>query len=89
MNKRIKNILIAIDQLLLTLVSFGACGPDETLSAAAWRWEQYEGRQIGKILRPAIDFLASPFEQDHCQQSFMAELKRKHLPAEYMEVVDE
>lgn len=81
MTRRILNILIALDQFIYVLITFGHGSPDETLSAAAWRWEQ-AGKWQGKLLRPLIDTLLF-FDQNHCWSSFQAERNKKHLPAEY------
>ena len=80
--QRLLNVLIAVDQLVYVLVTFGAGCPDETLSAAAWRTEQ-SGRIGGKIFRPIIDFLFSPLEKNHCKSAYESEINGKHLPAEY------
>lgn len=39
MKRRALNLLIALDQFLFVLVTLGHASPDETLSAAAYRWE--------------------------------------------------
>ena len=70
------NVLIAIDQLAHTLIGGY---PDETLSAAAWRWE-LEGKR--KWPRCLIDTLLF-FDSDHCQTSYINELTRKQLPENY------
>ena len=82
MKQRLLNLLIAIDQLAYVLLTMGAGHPDETLSAAAWRTEQ-SGKLGGRIFRPAIDLLFLPLEREHCRQSFEAERRKAHLPAEY------
>ena len=69
MKRYILNVLIAIDQLINTLI--GGC-PDETLSASAWRGEQ-QGKLFPCIFRPVIDFLFLPFERDHCSKAYRAE----------------
>lgn len=74
MTRRALNLLIALDQFLFCLVTLGASNPDETLSAASWRWET-EGRRIGKVLRPLIDTLFW-FDKDHCWMSFLSEKLR-------------
>ena len=56
MKQRILNVLIALDQFLFCLATLGHSSPDETLSAAAWRWEQ-AGKLRGRVLRPLIDAL--------------------------------
>lgn len=80
--RRVLNLLIALDQFLYVLLTFGHGSPDETLSAASWRWER-AGKWQGRLLRPLIDALASPFESNHCWVSFEAERLKRHLPAEY------
>lgn len=50
--------------------------------AAAWRTEQ-EGRILGRIFRPLIDFLARPWGRDHCRTAFESERLQRHLPKEY------
>lgn len=82
MKRRILNVLIALDQLLFCLATLGHSSPDETLSAAAWRWEQ-AGKLRGRILCPLIDALFLPFERDHCQMAYLSELRGLHLPPEY------
>lgn len=81
MIRRILNIFIVLDQMLYVFATLGHGSPDETLSAAAWRWEM-NGKWQGKLLRPAIDALLF-FDPCHCWASFEAERTRKHLPAEY------
>ena len=80
---RILNLLIALDQFLFCLVTLGGSNPDETLSAAAWRWDQ-KGLLTGKVLRQVIDTLLF-FDSKHCQRSFESELQRKHLHPKYRE----
>ena len=48
-----KQFLIAFDQLINTMIGGYA---DETLSARAWRADR-DGKILGKIFRPTIDFL--------------------------------
>lgn len=84
MKQRILNVLIALDQFLFCLATLGHSSPDETLSAAAWRWEQ-AGKLRGRVLCPLIDALFLPFERDHCQMAYQSELRGLHLPPEYRE----
>ena len=76
---RVLNIIIALDQLALALLTLGSSAPDETMSSAAYRLEQ-AGRWQGKLFRPIIDFLFEPFESEHCKKAYLAELNRKQLP---------
>ena len=82
--QRMLNIGIAVDQLAYVLLTLGAGSPDETLSAAAWRWEQ-SGKLAGRVLRPLIDALFW-FDPDHCRTAFESERDGRHLPPEYREV---
>jgi len=72
------NVSIAIDQLFNALL-LGT--PDETLSARAWRVEQ-KGLIFGKFFRPLIDFIFF-FDKNHCENSFLSEIERKHFPKDY------
>ena len=82
MKQRILNWLIAFDQFAFNTMTLGHSSPDETLSAAAWRWKQ-AGKLRGRILCPLIDALFLPFERDHCQTAYLSELRGLHLPPEY------
>jgi hypothetical protein len=81
MKRRILNFLISLDQFLFVILSLGNASPDETLSAAAWRWE-LEGRRRGKILRPIIDKMFW-FDPEHCKMSFYSEINKTQLPETY------
>lgn len=75
-----KHVLIALDQLAHTLIGGQA---DETLSAAAWRWE-LQGKRVWP--RKLIDRLFF-WDQDHCRTSYEAEIERRHLPGHYSQEV--
>lgn len=79
--RRILNILIALDQLVWTIVTFGHGSPDETISAAAWRLE-LKGHWFGVYGRPAIDLLFF-FDKNHCRVSYESEMLRTQLPMHY------
>lgn len=81
MRQRIVHVFIALDQFLWCVGTLGKSYPDITISAAAYLSEK-NGRRWAKIVRPAIDFIFSPFEKQHCFNSYVAELKRKQLPEE-------
>lgn len=70
-----KQVLIAIDQLLNTL--FGGFA-DETLSARCWRCRE---RQPFKLLESVINRLF--FDPSHCLDSYLSERRRFQLPPEY------
>ena len=76
MLRYVLNILIAIDQLINTLVGGY---PDETLSASAYLGER-EGKIYGRIFRPVIDFLFWPLQRDHCRRAFEAEFNFSQRP---------
>lgn len=82
LKRRALNLLIALDQFLFCAITLGHSSPDETLSAAAWRWES-GGRRRGRLLRPIIDALFLPLERDHCYQSWLSEKYGRHLPSTY------
>ena len=71
---RLKQILIAIDQLANAMIGGWA---DETLSSRAWR----ENRMR---LVAFIDCLFF-WEKNHCEECYEIEKKRKQLPAEYQQ----
>lgn len=79
MERRILNILIAIDQLLYVLLSLGKGYPDLTISAAVYL-KARNGNRFYIVLQKIIDTLFLPFEEDHCLNSFISELTRKQVP---------
>lgn len=80
-NQRIINFLICLDQLIFNIITLGSSSPDETMSAAAYRLEQ-DGKLIGKIFRPLIDYMFF-FDPKHCEESYKSEFEKKQLPTEY------
>ena len=77
-----KQLLIAIDQTLNTLVwaegeGFGMA--DETVSARAWRLQHRSAWCVARAIIDTVFF----WEKDHCESSYRVELVRKHLPSEY------
>ena len=80
MKQRIKNLLIAVDQLVYVVITLGTGMPDETMSAAAYRME-LAGKPAG-VFRPVIDALLW-FDTDHCHQAYLSEIGKKQLPDEY------
>jgi hypothetical protein len=79
--RRLKNILIALDQLVYVLLTLGHGSPDETLSAASYRLE-LQGRWSGRVLRPLVDRLFW-FDPEHCKTSYLSEQQRAQLPSHY------
>jgi hypothetical protein len=73
MKRRLLNLLIALDQFVFCVITLGYSDPDETISAAAWRWEQ-AGKWNG-WLRPVIDALFW-FDANHCYESHLKEISR-------------
>lgn len=76
--------LIAFDQLLNTLVwaegeGFGTA--DETISARCWRLREKNWRW--SLARKTVDALFF-WQENHCKSAYESELKRRHLPPEYM-----
>lgn len=73
LRQRILILLIAVDQLVLAVITLGYCKRGETISAAAWSLEQNDKLQ-GRIFRPFIDWLFTWIERDHCQASYIFEI---------------
>ena len=73
--KRLKHILIAIDQLFNTIFNGW---PDETLSARAYRWEKNGKRSWPRKLIDALFF----FDPDHWRESYESERLGQQLPPE-------
>ncbi len=61
--------LLWLDIAVFRAITLGNSKPGETISAAAYRAEQ-QGRMIGKIARPVIDFLIPIGPQPHCKQAY-------------------
>lgn len=68
MKKRLLLILYIADNLLLALLTLGACKVGETLSSVAWELE-FDGKPLGKVLRPLIDGLLW-FDAHHCFEAW-------------------
>lgn len=80
MSQRVLHVVIAIDQLAYVIVTLGKGYPDETLSAAAYRWE-LEGTRVWP--RTLIDLLFF-WEAFHCRSAYESEVERRHLPSHYV-----
>ena len=75
LRQRILIALIALDHLILAIITLGNCKRGETISAAAWVLEQ-NGKLQGRIFRPVIDWLFTRIERNHCHVSWLSE---KHM----------
>jgi hypothetical protein len=75
-------MLISLDQFMFCWFSLGKYGPDETLSAAAYRWA-IEGKR--KYPRIVIDWIFSflRLEENHCYNAWVSEKFGKQLPESY------
>ena len=62
LKSRIKNLLITLDQVLLSVLTLGEASPRQTCSAAAWNMEQ-RGRLFW-------------FDPHHCEFSYINETTR-------------
>lgn len=77
--RHFKQIAIAIDQLINTLVGGMA---DETVSARAWRLKDSSRRwRYARVFIDALFF----WQSEHCYNSYLSEVERKQLPSEYRE----
>ena len=74
---RLKNILIALDQLANAIANGS---PDETLSSRAHR-ARVAGKPGWRRVAGVIDRLFW-WDKDHCRESWLAERYRRHLPRE-------
>jgi len=75
----VRQILIAIDQLLNTILWVDGDGfgyADETLSARAWRLRD---RSSAWKLIDAVFF----WQEGHCEKAYTSELIRNHYPEGY------
>ncbi len=63
-------ILYTLDNFVLALLTLGGCKIGETISSVAWELE-LDGKWLGNILRPCIDFLLYPIERNHCFVSWL------------------
>lgn len=78
----VKQILIAVDQLLNTLIDNGMA--DETLSARAYRMTDVN--ICWRDMHITVDWLFNLFgKNNHCYTSYLAEINRSQLPKEYQE----
>ncbi len=77
--KRLLNLLIALDQLVYVIITFGSGNPDETCSSAAYRMEM-KGKFFG-FWRPIIDGIFF-FDNNHCKESYENELLLKEFRLE-------
>lgn len=80
LKRRVLNVLISVDQLAHVLLTLGKANPDETISSAAWRLER-RGKLAGRILRPLIDWLFSPWGPNHCELAYLAEIRCDFCPS--------
>lgn len=71
---RLLTILYIFDNLVLAILTLGKCEVGETLSSVAWELE-LDGKPLGKIMRPLIDFIMLPLERDHCLKAWRTFLK--------------
>lgn len=77
MRRYLRNIVIALDQLLNAILGGWA---DETISSRSWRWHK-DG--IRSWPYHVIDFIAFLLgDKDHCFNSFESERTGKYLPPE-------
>lgn len=80
--QRFLNLAISLDQFLFCILTLGYSSPDETFSAACWRWE-VEGKPLG-FMRKVVDTLFW-FDKEHCKSSYLSEFYKKQLPSSYRE----
>jgi len=69
--RRFLTVLYIFDNLVLALLTLGGCRIGETISSVAWIMEA-DGKLLGRIARPCIDFIMRAFEQDHCLKAYLS-----------------
>ncbi len=74
MKQRLLAILIALDIFVLACITFGGSRRNETISSCLWTLER-DGKWMGRIGRPLVDWLFSPLESHHCYVSWLVENK--------------
>jgi hypothetical protein len=82
----IKQVLIALDQLINTLIFTGKDGfgmADETMSARLWRLQN--NSKVWLMARRLVDVVALVLFRDrnHCHKAYIAEFEKHQLPDEY------
>ena len=75
---RILHILIALDSLVLSVLTLGKAWPGETISSAAYRAQLRE--LPFRHARPVIDWLFAPLEPDHCHRAWLYAVNKRNLP---------
>ena len=70
--KYLKRVGDATSQLANVVIFLGE-NPNESISGRSWRLRQ---KWFWGKMRTLIDWLASPFETDHCEKSHMNDVAR-------------
>lgn len=71
---RTLTILYSLDAFVLAVLTLGNCKIGETISSVAWELD-HDGKRLGKILRPTIDWFFHGIEVDHCLQALQTYLR--------------
>jgi hypothetical protein len=66
-------VFCALDHIILVAFTVGNCQPYEQISSALWTLEQ-DGKVLGRIFRPVVDFLLAWLESGHCERVWKAEM---------------
>ena len=74
MKQRLLLILIALDIFVLACITLGGSRRNETISSCLFTLER-DGRLIGRIGRPTVDWLFAKLEHNHCETSYYVENK--------------
>ena len=77
--RRVKKILVALDQLANVVFLFG--DEDETVSARCWRLRRLFWWGLGRRLLDGVALLF--LDRDHCEKSYQSEMRRLQSPPEY------
>lgn len=75
--RRLKQIAIAVDQLINTLIPGGWA--DETISARCWRLRNRRAWGVARLVVDSVLF----FDKNHCEESYKSEVLRTQCAPEY------
>lgn len=91
LKRNLHQVVIAIDQLINTLLSviIGLCNgthegyADETMSAYLYRHKHYWYANIFRRFVDVIFYFPNGCNFHHCQDSYESEVMRSHLPPDF------
>lgn len=70
MKRRVLNLLISLDQFILSLITLGGTHPDMTISGACYKYGMLYPKPLVIYCMYFVDGLFSLLETDHCKKSY-------------------